>query len=339
MKISFTSINKEQGALKGISALFRSMGLMLLTVLGLFSSSSLSAQTYCTADHYVVGCPTYDMYIGEISIDQGATNIFYKADDKCNQTSPPNYTLMSSTASFTLVAGGSYSITLSTGSQYGVWPGVWIDLNGDGDFSDAGEMIHNSSWQIIPRGSKRTYNFTIACNNIKAGSTRMRIRTEYEGYTSLTQAQACGQLYYGECEDYTIDLALPAAVAADFFLPDTAFVGTPIALKSLTKGAFLTQWDVLDDGTVDYTGENATHIFSTTGRYRVTLKTQNCLGRDSITKIVNIVNPSAPPVVDFVANKNSDLYIGIDDMQLMDLSTNGPTYWEWYMYRRVLTLP
>src|SRR5204862_112812 len=54
------------------------------------------------------------------------------------------------------------------------------------------------------------------------------------------------------------------------------------------------------------------------------------LGRDSVLKCLNVVTPSTKPIVDFAIVSNEIERYGTAN--LIDLSTNGPTYWSWYMY-------
>jgi hypothetical protein len=62
----------------------------------------------------------------------------------------------------------------------------------------------------------------------------------------------------------------------------------------------------------------------------------NCLGIDSIVKTVTVIAPTAAPVADFVATKNVvELF---DVLNLIDLSTNGATYWNWYLTNGVDTI-
>ena len=115
----------------------RRLGVYLksLTFLGLLGFGAISTQAqapYCDAPSQYL-CSNYDMYIGKIRITQGANVIFDKADDKCN-TALPSYTLMSTSPSFVLNGGANYVFEMSTGNNYAVHIGVWIDLNQDNDF-------------------------------------------------------------------------------------------------------------------------------------------------------------------------------------------------------------
>ena len=140
---------------------------------------------------------------------------------------------------------------------------------------------------------------------------------------------SCSSVLYGETEDYTIDLGVPSSLSSDFFLPDTAYVGTIVNLVNGSTGNITTSWDIGNDGSVEYTSEDAEHIFSSTGTYQVELRNYNCLGSDSTVKTIHIVSPTAAPVADFVATKNVvELF---DVVKLIDLSNNGATYWNWYL--------
>ncbi|MFM9945144.1 MAG: immunoglobulin-like domain-containing protein, partial [Bacteroidia bacterium] len=137
--------------------------------------------------------------------------------------------------------------------------------------------------------------------------------------------------YYGEQEDYTITLANPTSLAAGFFMPTTAFVGEVVKMKNSNQTGYMAhQWDIDDNTTIEYSTTNASHIFNNTGTSCVRLKSQNCLGRDSVLKCINIINPTSKPVIDFAVVSNEIERFGYADF--LDLSTNGPTYWSWYMY-------
>jgi PKD repeat protein len=52
------------------------------------------------------------------------------------------------------------------------------------------------------------------------------------------------------------------------------------------------EWDIDDDGTVDYTDQNPTHTYSNTGNYKVKLTVRNASGLNTITR-TNYINASS----------------------------------------------
>ncbi|KFC18782.1 reprolysin-like metallopeptidase [Chryseobacterium sp. FH1] len=76
---------------------------------------------------------------------------------------------------------------------------VWMDLNQDGDFNDAGEKVLTTSYGTSPwRGT-----ITIP-TSILAGRTKMRVRLY--GAISNPNETPCGNSYYGQVEDYTLNV-------------------------------------------------------------------------------------------------------------------------------------
>ncbi len=92
---------------------------------------------------------------------------------------------------------GSNAVSLTPGFRSGsyqeVWK-IWIDLNHDGDFSDADEEV------FAPASDNGTVSgsFTIP-NSAKTGATRLRIAMRYQRAPDV-----CGTFDYGEVEDYTV---------------------------------------------------------------------------------------------------------------------------------------
>ena len=323
----------------------------LLSLLTIFSFSSDLFAQYSVPNHYF-GCQYnttgYIAAINDFVVEDNSGNVlFNKPGDECNQTTSGvnvtggHYNEMTLTPSFTLSSGGTYTIKINCTNPgnytLGAVVGIWIDVNGDEDFSDAGEFITPNSWQVpsaannANAGSYGELEFTVPCGNFE-GSTRMRIRSNYNAYsiTSSSHSSTGTAFYYGETEDYTIAIAKPTGLNASAFIPDTAFIGTVVNFVNGNQTGYISHaWDVGNNGSVDYTTTNAQHIFNAVGTYSVKLKSVNCLGADSVVKQVVIVAPTAPPVADFVATKNRvELF---DVFNLVDLSTNGPTYWSYYV--------
>ncbi len=76
---------------------------------------------------------------------------------------------------------------------------VWIDLNQDGDFDDAGEKVLTSNYKTSPWNGVITIPSTIL-----AGRTKMRVRLY--GAISNPNTTPCGNSYYGQVEDYSLNV-------------------------------------------------------------------------------------------------------------------------------------
>ncbi|MFT5511772.1 MAG: hypothetical protein ACI8SE_000165, partial [Bacteroidia bacterium] len=302
----------------------------LLLAAVVLSAVSVSAQ-YCQSGWQNAYCSLNGMSIESVTLSTSGTTIYSKAADGCNGTTTSSSTLITSSSAFTLNGGSVYSIAIGCG-RFPMNMGVWIDLNNDKDFDDAGEYV-SSSWSQQAANSTKTYSFTVGCNNIKTGVTRMRIKGDYYLGNTHSATSSCNTLSYGEEEDYTMTLAVSGTLAAGFFMVDTAYVKTKVNMINNNQTGYQYHgWDIGDDGSIDYTTTNVTEKFSSTGKYCVRLYSENCLGRDSALRCVEIVTPTAPPVADFVSSSNAvELY---NTFQLTDLSTNGAIYWEWFMYQQ-----
>ena len=327
-----------------------------LILLGLLGSSAFNqshAQTYCIPYSFY-GCNLSGISYGvmeRLQIKDVSNILLYdKPADGCNTTSttqnvsPNGYVLISSKSSFTLSSGSMYTVGISAsmnaGSSYAIQVAAWVDLNRDGTFS-SNEYVATgwrtvASGNVVGTGGAITNNtFTMPCG-VSAGQSRMRFITSY--WYQMGTSGSCPRgssgspvHYYGEQEDYTITLANPTSLSAGFYMPTQAFVGAPVKMTNNNQTGYIKhEWDINDDGSNEYFTTNATHIFNTAGTRCVRLKSQNCLGRDSILKCLNIIAPTAKPVVDFASNTNETERYGT--INFLDLSTNGPTYWSWYMY-------
>ncbi|MEZ5013624.1 MAG: GEVED domain-containing protein [Chitinophagales bacterium] len=100
-----------------------------------------------------------------------------------------------------LVAGMSYSLTVTSGSYTGFNDiHAWIDFNADGDFSDPGEHIGS----LLDVGAFITgdINFTVPAD-AALGNTVMRVR---DIWNSPADPDPCGTYGWGETEDYGINV-------------------------------------------------------------------------------------------------------------------------------------
>ena len=105
-----------------------------------------------------------------------------------------------------LMAGGNYTAQLEpgfVGAAYIEFWNVMIDFNGDGDFSDAGEVVYEGSADaaisaaiVIPAG-------------VDSGPRNMRVSMRYNA-----DPADCGSFDFGEVEDYSVNLISNCTVGA-----------------------------------------------------------------------------------------------------------------------------
>ncbi|MGB5976020.1 MAG: trypsin-like serine protease, partial [Cyclobacteriaceae bacterium] len=99
-----------------------------------------------------------------------------------------------------LEVGATYSLTLEAGYNgrgFNEYWKVWIDLNNDQDFDDAGELVFDAG--AAAKG------VTTGSLTVPAGTTptltRMRVSMKYNA-----APEACEVFQYGEVEDYTVNI-------------------------------------------------------------------------------------------------------------------------------------
>lgn len=104
----------------------------------------------------------------------------------------------------------SYSVhTATCGGNFNGVMGIWIDLNQDGDFTDAGETVVMTPSFLYGNGIYQTGTFYLPLNALP-GRTRMRVTLNE---TTASPITPCGLYFYGETEDYTIEI-LPTTNAS-----------------------------------------------------------------------------------------------------------------------------
>ncbi len=148
----------------------------------------------------------------------------------------------------TLNAGQAYSVSLSpsfSGSSYNEYFKIWVDLNADGDFADAGELVFDAGSM-----SKTTVtgSLTIPAGTA-ATTTRMRVSMKYNGAPT-----ACETFSYGEVEDYTCNIvagtadtqapSAPSGLAASNVTQTTV----DLSWNASTDNVGVTGYDVYKDG-------------------------------------------------------------------------------------------
>ena len=128
----------------------------------------------------------------------------------------------------TISAGTPVNILLSHGGTINTSKAVWIDLNQDGDFSDAAEFLLSAS------SSANSFSGLILIPpTAYNGLTRMRVAVSASA--SITSSQSCSGFTFGEYEDYNINItgaynALSWAPSA----PLSSGTGNPVQITNQT---------------------------------------------------------------------------------------------------------
>lgn len=101
--------------------------------------------------------------------------------------------------------GSAYTISITpvwTSTKYSEAYAVYIDYNGDGDFTDSGELAWTKSGSTT---SPVSGSITIPAT-ATVGSTRMRVMMKY----SSIPTSSCEAYTYGQVEDYTLNIVSSA---------------------------------------------------------------------------------------------------------------------------------
>ncbi len=148
---------------------------------------------FCTPTFTSNAC-TYSMYLSNFSTTGGSSNI--SVSPSCVTT--PYYTDYTSQA-VTVSAGNSFNVSMTDASgAYQLGYRIWIDLNDDGDFADAGEDIWTGAVAFSAAGS-----ITIP-GGTSLGTKRMRVIVQYNTIPGVTTADCGASMNYGQTYDFTV---------------------------------------------------------------------------------------------------------------------------------------
>ncbi len=157
------------------------------------SSNSVSVTTlagstvsYCSA----TSTNTADERIGNVTF--GSIN-----NTSTGTAGYENFTSLSTN----VTRGNSYTISVTpvwTSTKYNEAYAVYIDYNGDGDFTDSGELAWTRTGSTV---SPVTGTIAIP-STATLGNTRMRVMMQY----SSVPSSSCGSYTYGQVEDYTLNI-------------------------------------------------------------------------------------------------------------------------------------
>ncbi len=232
-----------------------------LVVSGLvWAASPAHAQTVCAAS----GSNTNYEWIDRVDL-AGVTSFTGKNNGYAAPVAPV----------FALPAG-VHNLTLTPGYQWGSYTehwGLWIDLDQDGNFGPGEQLFAGSGHgarggQIeVPAGTP-------------LGETTMRVVMRYGSAPS-----ACGAFYYGEVEDYVVDIVDPGP-------PTTVSTTTTIGFDHATDVDLAIVGHYLRDGQA----WNASHFFTVGSPISRTVTYEVDIGTDIVwSGVVHLADIDLPP--------------------------------------------
>lgn len=180
-------------------------GMYSLTVKNGAGCSARSAAVSVTVEN----CGTYCNAGGTSCVKGYICNVFacYGWNNTTGYTGGyGNYTSKSVTSAPGKLLGFSITPGYSSNVRPPMYVKAWIDWNGDGDFTDAGETVFAPS---IPISIKTKFWVRVPAGT-SPGAKRLRVALRADASPA-----PCGTFTYGEVEDYTVNIA-----AARFAAPD-----------------------------------------------------------------------------------------------------------------------
>lgn len=244
----------------------------------LFSAQQLSAQVYCTPT-YNSPCSSGD-YIDQFSTTGGTTNVTNNFTG-CNGN-PNNYIDMSATQILTISPGGTFNLTVQSGSSWDQGFTVWIDYDDNGSFYDPGENVWNSGF-----ASTSAFTGSIVVPMTATGVTVMRVVCAY----ASVPFDPCTNYSFGETEDYGVVFCVipPTPTATS---PVTSCVGASATLNASVASGTLNWYNVATGGTSQGTGPTFnTPVFTTAGADTFWVASEN--GGCSSPRVPVIINVAA----------------------------------------------
>jgi serine protease len=130
---------------------------------------------------------------------------YFQLGDISHSSTDDNGYILVAEETDTLHAQSTYTLECTPGylgNAYNENFRAWIDYNIDGDFEDDGELIFDPA----PTTIAVTGSFIVPAS-ITPGVSRLRVSMTYTPINANNEPEPCGNLTYGEIEDYCITLS------------------------------------------------------------------------------------------------------------------------------------
>lgn len=182
----------------------------------------------------------------------------------------------------TVYEGQTYPLTIETTAPSTQNYTAWIDYNNDGAFNNTNEKVLTKISQLNVAA-----NINIPTGAILNTPLRMRISADYD---FSAQPTACGNLDFGQAEDYTIIITQNLNPPTPVFVADHTIScnGTVCFTDQSVNAPTSWLWN-FGDG-ITSAQQNPCHTYSANGVYTVSLTVSNANGTntDSIVNYITV---------------------------------------------------
>jgi len=273
----------------------------------------------------------------DITVKNSAGKVLYSASSigpgaTCTSGAGAYMGILNASSGFDVTAGEELTLEIAGGSwATGGWTtrvGAWIDADKNNSCSSAENLIDPTSASV---GATSTpFTVKMPCFT-SAGKSYMRFRGCPSVY-SMTKNDGCGSgsVYYGNTFDLEVNLVVPPPPVAGFIVPTGPnYEKTSVTFLATSPNAGAKYTWTFDKASAVIQGTTSRGIarWDSPNTYDVKMLVDFCGSKDSITKTVKIITPTAAPNAEFIADLNEvEIYFNV---QLFDLSDNGAYKWDW----------
>ncbi len=207
----------------------------------------------------------------------GITNFTFHNINNNSANASEGYKDFSGTLAIdTVIAGQSYSVSVSTLTPSSHNVRVWIDYNNDGVFNPTSELVFSADNSLLATG-------TITISGTATLNTDLRLRVSAD-HSLQAIPTPCSNPYYGQVEDYGIHIKPNTnPPVAQFAANNTLTCSGVISFLDKSQNVPTSwQWSFGDGSSSTF--QNPSHTYTASGTYSVSLTTTNAYGNNALVK-------------------------------------------------------
>ena len=229
--------------------------------------------------------------------------------------------------SITVMQGTDLDLAITTAAAASHAVRAWLDMDNSGSFT-ANELLLSGTGPVVSSST------LIGAGVVLNTPLRLRAIAAYDLVTP--DPIACGDVQYGQAEDYSITVVpnteppIASFNAAPLFSCDGSVQFTDLSLNTPTAWA----WDFGDTGTSDV--QNPQHTYAASGTYTITLTVLNANGQDDTVAVDLITIDLGAQLVAASCTPNTSAYCcgyGILGFQFAGINSNSADGSEGYQDR------